>query len=96
MMHINSHTHQHILRTLFFLTFSRGSHFSRRLPFLVPWCMTFSSGSHFSRRLPFLVPWCKCKYSLRPILLFVNTDVSTTEIYLDTSTLVKSIMGRRE
>jgi hypothetical protein len=35
-------------------------------------------------------------YSLRPILLFVNTDVSTIKIYLDTSTLAKSIIGRRE
>jgi hypothetical protein len=35
-------------------------------------------------------------YSLRPILLFANTDVSTTKICLDTSTLAKSIMGRRE
>jgi hypothetical protein len=35
-------------------------------------------------------------YSLRPILLFANTDVSITKICLDTSTLAKSIMGRRE
>jgi hypothetical protein len=35
-------------------------------------------------------------YSLRSILLFANTDVSTTKIYLDISILVKSIMGRRE
>jgi hypothetical protein len=35
-------------------------------------------------------------YSLRPILLFANTDVSTTKICLGTSTLTKSIMGRRE
>jgi uncharacterized membrane protein YidH (DUF202 family) len=35
-------------------------------------------------------------YSLRPILLFANTDVSIIKICLDISTLVKSIMGRRE
>jgi hypothetical protein len=35
-------------------------------------------------------------YSLRSILLFANTDVSTTKIYLDTSILAKSIIGRRE
>jgi hypothetical protein len=35
-------------------------------------------------------------YSLRPILLFANTDVSTTKMCLDTSILEKSIMGRRE
>jgi hypothetical protein len=35
-------------------------------------------------------------YSLRPILLFANTDVSTTKMCLDTSILTKSIMGRRE
>jgi hypothetical protein len=35
-------------------------------------------------------------YSLRPILLFANTDVSITKMYLDTSILVKSIMGGRE
>jgi hypothetical protein len=33
---------------------------------------------------------------LRPILLFANTDVSTTKTYLDTSILAKSIMDRRE
>jgi hypothetical protein len=32
-------------------------------------------------------------YSLRPILLFDNTDVSTTKMCLDTSILAKSIMG---
>jgi hypothetical protein len=35
-------------------------------------------------------------YSLRPILLFVNIDVSTTKICLDISTLRKSIMSRRK
>jgi hypothetical protein len=35
-------------------------------------------------------------YSLRPILLFANTDVSTTKMCLDTSILAKSIIGRRE
>jgi hypothetical protein len=35
-------------------------------------------------------------YSLRPILLFANMDVSSTKMCLDTSILVKSIMGRRE
>jgi hypothetical protein len=36
------------------------------------------------------------KYSLRPIILFTNTDVSIIKMCLDTSILVKSIMGRRE
>jgi hypothetical protein len=31
-------------------------------------------------------------YSLRPILLFANMDVSTTKMCLDTSTLMKSII----
>jgi hypothetical protein len=35
-------------------------------------------------------------YSLRPILLFANTDISITKICLDTSVLAKSIMGRRK
>jgi hypothetical protein len=35
-------------------------------------------------------------YSLRPILLFANTNVSTTKTCLDTSILAKSIMSRRE
>jgi hypothetical protein len=35
-------------------------------------------------------------YSLRPIILFVNVDVSTTKMCLDTSILAKSIVGRRE
>jgi hypothetical protein len=35
-------------------------------------------------------------YSLRLILLFANTDISTNKICLDTSILAKSIMGRRE
>jgi hypothetical protein len=38
----------------------------------------------------------KNQYSLRPILLFVNTDVSITKMCLGTSILAKSIMGRRE
>jgi hypothetical protein len=36
------------------------------------------------------------QYSLQPILLLVNTDVSTIKICLDTSILAKSIMDRRE
>jgi hypothetical protein len=36
------------------------------------------------------------RYSLRLILLFANADVSMTKMCLDTSTLAKSIMGRRE
>jgi hypothetical protein len=40
-------------------------------------------------------PWFY-KYSLRPILLFVNTDVSIIRMCLDTSVLAKSIMGRRK
>jgi hypothetical protein len=45
---------------------------------------------------------CACQvhvtknYSLRPILLFANTDASATKMCLNTSTLAKSIMGRRE
>jgi hypothetical protein len=35
-------------------------------------------------------------YSLRPILLFANTDVSTTKMCLDTSVLAKSNTDRRE
>jgi hypothetical protein len=35
-------------------------------------------------------------YSLRSILLFVITEVSTTKMCLDTSILANSIMGRRE
>jgi hypothetical protein len=35
-------------------------------------------------------------YSLRPILLFANMDVSITKICLDTSTLARSIIGQRE
>jgi hypothetical protein len=35
-------------------------------------------------------------YSLRPIILFANTDVSITKMCLDTSILAKSNMGRRE
>jgi hypothetical protein len=36
------------------------------------------------------------KYSIRPILLFANTDVSITKMCLVTSILAKSIMDRRE
>jgi hypothetical protein len=39
---------------------------------------------------------CQNYYSLRPILRFANTDVSTTKMCLNTSTLAKSIMDRRE
>jgi hypothetical protein len=35
-------------------------------------------------------------YFLRLILYFANTDVSTTKICLDTSTLMKSIMCQRK
>jgi hypothetical protein len=35
-------------------------------------------------------------YSLRPILLFVNTDVSRHIFVVDTSLLAMSIMGQRE
>jgi hypothetical protein len=38
----------------------------------------------------------KIQYSLRPILLFANMDVSTTKMCLDTSIWAKSIMDRRE
>jgi hypothetical protein len=38
----------------------------------------------------------RINYSLRSILLFVNMDICTTKMCLDTSTLAKSIMGRRE
>jgi hypothetical protein len=37
-----------------------------------------------------------CLYSLRSILLFINTNVFITKMCLDTSVLTKSIMGRRE
>jgi hypothetical protein len=43
----------------------------------------------------YLVP-TQFNYSLRPIILFANTDISITKMYLDTSTLAKSIMGRRK
>jgi hypothetical protein len=35
-------------------------------------------------------------YSLRPIILFANIDVSRHILVVDTSVLVKSNMGRRE
>jgi hypothetical protein len=35
-------------------------------------------------------------YSLRPIILFVNIDVSRHILMVDTSVFVKSNMGRRE
>jgi hypothetical protein len=35
-------------------------------------------------------------YFLESVLLFANTDVSTTKICLGTSILAKSVMGRRE
>jgi hypothetical protein len=35
------------------------------------------------------------QYSLQPILLFTNTDVSITKICLDKSKLAKSIIDRR-
>jgi hypothetical protein len=35
-------------------------------------------------------------YSLRPILLFANIDVSRHILVVDTSILAKSNMGRRE
>jgi hypothetical protein len=35
-------------------------------------------------------------YSLRSIILFININISTTKICLDTSILMKSIMSRRE
>jgi hypothetical protein len=38
----------------------------------------------------------KISYSLRTIILFTNTDVSTIKIYLDISILAKNIMGRRK
>jgi hypothetical protein len=39
---------------------------------------------------------CKKLYFLRLILLFANTDVSTTKMCLDISILAKSIMSQRE
>jgi hypothetical protein len=42
------------------------------------------------------IPSILYHYSLRSILLFANTDVSTTKMCPDTFTLAKSIMGRRE
>jgi hypothetical protein len=41
-------------------------------------------------------PCQNCIYSLRPILLFTNTDVSRHILVIDTSVLAKSNMGRRE
>jgi hypothetical protein len=38
----------------------------------------------------------KSSYSLQPILLFANTDISITKMCLDTSILAKNIMGQRE
>jgi hypothetical protein len=35
-------------------------------------------------------------YSLRPIILFANTDVSRHILVVDTSVFAKSNMGRRE
>jgi hypothetical protein len=35
-------------------------------------------------------------YSLRPIILFANTDVSRHILVVDTSVFMKSNMGRRE
>jgi hypothetical protein len=55
---------------------------------------------HFTNQntttISFTVYHCIAYYSLRPILLFTNTDVSATKMCLDTSTLAKSIMDRRE
>jgi hypothetical protein len=36
------------------------------------------------------------RYSLRPIILFANIDVSRHILVVDTSILIKSNMGRRE
>jgi hypothetical protein len=38
----------------------------------------------------------KMNYSLQPIILFANIDVSRHILVIDTSVLAKSIMGRRE
>jgi hypothetical protein len=38
----------------------------------------------------------KIQYSLRPIILFANIDVSRHSLVVDTSILVKSNMSRRE
>jgi hypothetical protein len=43
----------------------------------------------------FIISFWQSNYSLRPILLFANTDVSITKTCLDTSILAKSIMDRR-
>jgi hypothetical protein len=43
-----------------------------------------------------LLIYAETLYSLRPILLFANTDVSITKMCLDTSILAKSNMDRRE
>jgi hypothetical protein len=39
---------------------------------------------------------CTVRYSLRPIILFANVDVSRHILMIDTSVLPKSNMGRRE
>jgi hypothetical protein len=44
----------------------------------------------------FFSAYLKNKYSLRPIILFANIDVSRHILVVDTSLFVKSNMGRRE
>jgi hypothetical protein len=39
--------------------------------------------------------WVPFYYSLRPIILFANIDVSGHVLVIDTSVLAKSNMGRR-
>jgi hypothetical protein len=41
-------------------------------------------------------PDAEIYYSLRPIILFANADVSRHILVIDTSVFVKSNMGRRE
>jgi hypothetical protein len=61
--------------------------------FMAPATTICCSHGHQSSYLTKLVV---IKYSLRLILLFANTDVSTIKICLDTFVLAKSIMDRRE
>jgi hypothetical protein len=42
------------------------------------------------------IPLYKLFYSLRPIILFANIDLSRYILVVDTSVSVKSNMGRRE
>jgi hypothetical protein len=66
---------------------------------MVPACAVCEEEKRLVRLLANSVKKLSCKYSkysLRPILLFTNIDVSRHILVIDTSVLAKSIMGRRE